>query len=190
MRRLGIILSAGGSAVERALACVPDFRVTAQTKVELSERMATRLRAEGAEACLMLFSRLVTSELYDAIPTFNIHPSLLPSFPGLNAVQQAYQASVKILGATLHGVDASVDGGPIVAQIATPVSSASSIAQWNRVSFLQKSFMVLVWSAIQNGLMIPSRVAASHSIPDAWLQKFIQLQGADGIQVPSFAISL
>jgi phosphoribosylglycinamide formyltransferase-1 len=51
----------------------------------------------------------------------NIHPSLLPSFPGLHAQRQALQHGVKISGATVHFVDDGVDSGPIILQAAVPV---------------------------------------------------------------------
>ncbi|MDR1875090.1 MAG: phosphoribosylglycinamide formyltransferase, partial [Synergistaceae bacterium] len=51
----------------------------------------------------------------------NIHPSLLPSFPGLHAQRQALEHGVKISGCTVHFVDETLDGGPIIAQAAVPV---------------------------------------------------------------------
>jgi phosphoribosylglycinamide formyltransferase-1 len=51
----------------------------------------------------------------------NIHPSLLPAFPGLNAQEQALRHGVKISGCTVHFVDENLDAGPIVAQAAVPV---------------------------------------------------------------------
>ncbi|MBE9208241.1 phosphoribosylglycinamide formyltransferase [Nostoc sp. LEGE 06077] len=67
--------------------------------------------------------RLVTSVLIDAFPhrIINIHPSLLPSFKGLHAVEQALQAKVKITGCTVHLVCLEVDSGPILIQAAVPV---------------------------------------------------------------------
>jgi phosphoribosylglycinamide formyltransferase-1 len=73
--------------------------------------------------CLAGFMRLVGRPLIDAFPhrILNIHPSLLPAFPGLNAQRQALEHGVRISGATVHLVTPVVDGGPIVAQAAVPV---------------------------------------------------------------------
>ncbi len=56
----------------------------------------------------------------------NIHPSLLPAFPGLDAQQQAFDHGVKIAGATVHLVTAELDAGPIVCQAAVPVLDADT----------------------------------------------------------------
>ncbi|WP_341733873.1 phosphoribosylglycinamide formyltransferase [Microcoleus sp. EPA2] len=67
--------------------------------------------------------RIVTKVLLDAFPekVINIHPSLLPSFPGINAVEQALAAKVKITGCTVHIAHLEVDSGPILMQAAVPV---------------------------------------------------------------------
>jgi phosphoribosylglycinamide formyltransferase-1 len=67
--------------------------------------------------------RIVTKVLLDAFPekVINIHPSLLPSFPGINAVEQALAAQVKITGCTVHIAHLEVDSGPILMQAAVPV---------------------------------------------------------------------
>ncbi|MDX2270459.1 MAG: phosphoribosylglycinamide formyltransferase [Cyanobacteriota bacterium] len=67
--------------------------------------------------------RRVTSVLIDAFPQkiLNIHPSLLPSFPGIRAIEQALAYGVKITGCTVHFVTLEVDQGPIIAQAAVPV---------------------------------------------------------------------
>jgi phosphoribosylglycinamide formyltransferase 1 len=69
------------------------------------------------------FMRLVSSRFVSEFPNriLNIHPSLLPSFPGAHAQRDALAAGVKVSGCTVHFVDASVDGGPIVLQKAVPV---------------------------------------------------------------------
>ena len=59
----------------------------------------------------------------------NIHPSLLPSFPGLDAIGQAYQAGVKITGVTIHYVDEGMDTGRIIAQDAVKLEENMSIAE-------------------------------------------------------------
>ena len=67
--------------------------------------------------------RLLTATFLDAFPgrVLNIHPSLLPAFPGLHAQAQALAAGVRIAGATVHQVTPGMDEGPIVAQGAVPV---------------------------------------------------------------------
>jgi phosphoribosylglycinamide formyltransferase-1 len=67
--------------------------------------------------------RIVTQVLIDAFPKriLNIHPSLLPSFPGAHAIEQALKAGVKITGCTVHYVELEVDSGPIIIQAAVPV---------------------------------------------------------------------
>jgi len=82
------------------------------------------LRSRGVDlVCLAGFLRLVGPPLLDAFPNrvLNIHPSLLPSFPGLDAQRQALEHGVRITGATVHLVTNELDGGPIVSQAAVPV---------------------------------------------------------------------
>ena len=86
--------------------------------------VAELLLARGVElVCLAGFMRLVGQPLLDAFPNriLNIHPSLLPSFPGLDAQRQALEHGVRVTGATVHLVNAELDGGPIVLQAAVPV---------------------------------------------------------------------
>jgi phosphoribosylglycinamide formyltransferase-1 len=73
--------------------------------------------------CLAGFMRLVGAELLEAFPNavLNVHPSLLPAFPGVNAQQQALHHGVKVSGATVHLVTPELDAGPIVLQAAVPV---------------------------------------------------------------------
>ena len=73
--------------------------------------------------CLAGFMRLVREPLLDAFPNaiLNIHPSLLPAFPGVDAQEQALAHGVKVSGATVHLVTGELDNGPIVAQAVVPV---------------------------------------------------------------------
>jgi phosphoribosylglycinamide formyltransferase-1 len=73
--------------------------------------------------CLAGFMRLLSSGFVRAFPNrvLNIHPSLLPAFPGLDAQRQALEHGVKITGCTVHLVDEFLDSGPIVIQSAVPV---------------------------------------------------------------------
>jgi len=73
--------------------------------------------------CLAGFMRLLSADFVRAFPNrvLNIHPSLLPAFPGLDAQRQALDHGVKITGCTVHFVDEFLDSGPIVVQAAVPV---------------------------------------------------------------------
>ncbi len=73
--------------------------------------------------CLAGFMRLVGRPLLDAYPLriLNIHPSLLPAFPGLEAQRQAFEYGVRVTGATVHFVTDELDGGPILLQAPVPV---------------------------------------------------------------------
>jgi phosphoribosylglycinamide formyltransferase 1 len=73
--------------------------------------------------CLAGFMRLLSASFIRAFPSriLNIHPSLLPAFPGLDAQRQALEHGVKITGCTVHFVDEDLDAGPIVIQSAVPV---------------------------------------------------------------------
>ncbi len=79
--------------------------------------------------CLAGFMRLVGAPLIDAFPNrvLNIHPSLLPSFPGLDAQRQALEHGVKVTGATVHLVNQELDGGPIVGQVSVPVLADDTV---------------------------------------------------------------
>jgi len=84
--------------------------------------------------CLAGYMRLLSPEFIAAFPNriLNIHPSLLPAFPGLEAQQQAFDYGVKVAGCTVHFVDEHLDHGPIVAQRAIAVlesDDAHSLAE-------------------------------------------------------------
>lgn len=73
--------------------------------------------------CLAGYMRILTAAFVRALPgqIMNIHPALLPAFPGLHAQRQALEHGVKVSGATVHFVDEGVDTGPIICQVAVPV---------------------------------------------------------------------
>src|SRR4051812_34323852 len=79
--------------------------------------------------CLAGFMRLVGQPLLDAFPNriLNIHPSLLPAFPGLEAQRQALDYGVQVTGVTVHLVTSELDGGPIVLQTAVPVLADDTV---------------------------------------------------------------
>ncbi len=89
------------------------------------------LKARGVElVCLAGFMRLLGRDFLSAFPqrVLNIHPALLPSFPGLHAQRQALQHGVKVAGCTVHFVDEGTDSGPILAQATVAVQDADDEA--------------------------------------------------------------
>jgi phosphoribosylglycinamide formyltransferase 1 len=83
---------------------------------------------EPALVCLAGFMRILTPVFLDAFPgrVINIHPALLPSFPGMHAQRQALDYGVKVTGCTVHFVDSGVDTGPVILQKAVDVLEADS----------------------------------------------------------------
>ena len=82
-------------------------------------------KRDVALVCLAGFMRLLSARFVDAFPNriLNVHPSLLPAFPGLDAQTQAWEYGVKVSGATVHVVTPELDAGPIVRQAVVPVDA-------------------------------------------------------------------
>lgn len=92
--------------------------------IEADKRIVETLRFAGADYVVMAgYMRKVTPVLLDAFPdrVLNLHPALLPSFKGAHAIQDAYDAGVKVTGITVHFANEDYDLGPIVAQRAVEV---------------------------------------------------------------------
>jgi phosphoribosylglycinamide formyltransferase-1 len=82
------------------------------------------LRTRGVDYVVLAgFMRLLTPTFLEAFPmrVINVHPALLPAFPGVNAQAQAFRYGVRVAGCTVHFVDAGTDTGPIIAQAVVPV---------------------------------------------------------------------
>lgn len=112
--------------------------------------------AGGVDFVVLFYSRLVTVELFKSCVTYNIHPGLLPAFPGIGAVRKAQRHGVTFLGATLHRVDHTVDGGPIVAQACQPIRAVDPLAHLEKCSFLQKVYLTLLLFEMANAKEIPT----------------------------------
>lgn len=98
------------------------FRTKLEPEVE--QRYVAALRERGVElVCLAGFMRVLKDDFLKAFPgrVINIHPALLPAFPGLQSWKQALDYGAKVAGCTVHFVDAGVDSGPIIIQAAVPV---------------------------------------------------------------------
>ena len=171
--KLGFLLSAGGSAFAEAVkrsrlppaSChvVTDRYCGAIEKAdslgitseivcesegyEFSKRAHAAFRASGCDFIVMQFSRLISTPLYDHILTINLHPSLLPAFPGLSAVGKAHSFGSPIQGATMHIADSGIDTGPVVAQTVMSVPLDISLEQ--RLSIANRQKVVLLLALIE-----------------------------------------
>jgi phosphoribosylglycinamide formyltransferase-1 len=123
--------------------------------------------------CLAGYMRLVTPTFLDAFPDriLNIHPALLPAFPGLHAQRKAFEAGVRVAGCTIHFVTAETDAGPIVAQAAVPVLPADS-AETLRLRILRAEHQlyprVVEWAAAGLVRLERNRVHLDPPAQAAW----------------------
>lgn len=100
------------------------------TREEHDAKVATALKRSGVDlVCLAGYMRLLSAEFVRAFPhrILNIHPSLLPAFPGLEAQKQALEYGVKVSGCTVHFVDEHLDHGPIILQKIVPVLEGDDV---------------------------------------------------------------
>ena len=130
---LSNVPSAAGIEHARSLgletAVVPSRGAGSRTAHEA--RVREEIERVGAEwICLAGYMRLLSADFVAAFENriLNIHPSLLPSFPGLGVQQAALEYGVRVSGCTVHLVDAGLDSGPIVGQRAVPVRSSDNVA--------------------------------------------------------------
>jgi phosphoribosylglycinamide formyltransferase 1 len=171
MKKLGFIVSAGGASCFHALELmrvdktkihiISDRNCLAIEKAKehgisneiiefknnkhFSIAAINSLRHKKCTACLLLYTRLVTDDLYSCMPTYNIHPSILPAFKGFNAIKQAKNMHVKYQGATLHIVNRHLDGGTIVGQTIFPVKNQWDVSVRNKLSFVQKTMLICLF---------------------------------------------
>ena len=102
----------------------------AQPRKAYDQKILEVLKAHDVQLVLLAgYMKIVTSVLIDAYQwhMMNIHPSLLPSFPGLNVQTQALDAGVKISGCTVHFVTEGIDEGPIILQTGVPVNEDDTV---------------------------------------------------------------
>ena len=119
----------GAPVLERAKkanvpALVVDHRPFGKDREGFEREVVKGLRNARTDLVVFAgFMRLVTPYFVGQFPMriMNIHPSLLPAFPGTHAQRDALQAGMKVTGCTIHFVDASLDGGPIILQKAVPI---------------------------------------------------------------------
>ena len=117
------------AAAERRIPTEVVARADDESRATHEERIVDRLAGYDVDlVCLDGYMRVLTDTFLDAVPTtVNVHPSLLPAFPGTNAHEQVLDAGVRTTGCTVHVVTETVDGGPIVTQEPVPVYEGDDV---------------------------------------------------------------
>ncbi len=171
----------GAYAVERAKK--HGIPVEIITRDEFPEReaydaeMARRLKAHGVGLVVMAgFMRLITGRMLDAFPMriINIHPSLLPAFPGLDVQKKAIEHGVRFSGCTVHFVDAGLDSGPIIIQAVVPVKDSDTTEALSKRILAEEHriYPMAIQLYAEGRLTIEGRrvIVAGATTPDAALE--------------------
>lgn len=187
--RLVISNRAGVQGLARAEAagvptCVVNHKDFA-TRQDFDAAMVDTLRKHDVSWVVLAgFMRIVTPVLLDAFPyrVVNIHPSLLPAFPGVNAQAAALAHGARISGCTVHLVDAGTDTGPILGQAAVPVLHGDTEASLSeRILQREHELLVHVLSAIAQDKLV---VEVVNNKPHA---RLVDVPMALGVEQVSFA---
>jgi len=135
---------------------ISKYRIVDTCNESLSKKILIYAKEIKADGLLMFFSRLITSPLIDNFSCFNVHPSLLPKYPGMGAEKKAYINKDSVIGSTLHLVDDSIDKGKIIFQCQQHVQDINDFESYRRSAFLSKvrvSFLfceVIIMNGINN----------------------------------------
>ncbi len=132
-----------GAEREAAARSIAWHRIEETEMVDFSSRACNYLSEADCGIALLYFTRLVSAELFGRLPTLNIHPSLLPSFPGFGALAAAVRHNTALMGTTLHLTNEGIDNGPIIAQVASPALGARSGKELEPLSFMHKTYLTL-----------------------------------------------
>jgi phosphoribosylglycinamide formyltransferase 1 len=149
-----------GHARERGLAAEFAHPGRFRTKLDEEAEGAYIRRLKEAKVDLVVlagFMRIIKSEFLRAFAgrIINIHPSLLPSFPGLEAWKQALDYGVKVAGCTVHFVDGGVDSGPVIAQETVPVLPGDTAASLHeRIQVAERRVYPQVVGALARGKIL------------------------------------
>ena len=169
-----------GGATERGIPTEVLTRGPDEPREEHERRIVECLGSYDVDmVCLDGYMRILTDTFLDASPrTLNVHPSLLPAFPGADAHEQVLDAGVSVTGCTVHVVDESIDGGPIVTQEPVPVYGGDDAATLEERVVHEAEFTAypraVRWFA-------EGRVAVSDGV--------VSIDGDDGGQFPARRIA-
>lgn len=152
----------GAFALERAAqAGVPALTIDHKaypSREAFEDALLEALEAHGAEAVVLAgFMRILTARFTDRFPLriLNTHPSLLPAFPGAHAPADALAHGAKVTGVTVHFVDATLDGGPIIAQRALAIEDGDdAVSLHRRIQRLEHQLLPEVVAQLARGQLL------------------------------------
>lgn len=133
-----------------------------RTREDHDAEIVRELRKRGVElVCLAGYMRLLSSDFVRVFPNkiINIHPSLLPSFPGLDAQRQAFEHGVKVTGCTVHYVDELLDHGRIISQKAVDIADDDTIESLS-LKILEREHILYI-DAVKKVLKAEQQMAQS-----------------------------
>ncbi|WP_344977260.1 phosphoribosylglycinamide formyltransferase [Salinactinospora qingdaonensis] len=141
-------------------------------RAEWNAELAERIGAYEPDLVVSAgFMRLLGPEVLNRYTVINIHPALLPAFPGAHAVRDALAYGVKITGATVHIVDEGVDTGPVIDQVAVRVEPGDDVASLHaRIKTVEREMLVDVvgrlaregWTLRDRDVRLGSGPASTH----------------------------
>jgi len=117
---------------------IPLKRIVEASNEVLSTQLLTFAQKEKATALIAFYSRFLTKPLIDSFPCFNVHPSLLPKYPGMSAEKKAFENQDLEIGVTLHQIDSGMDTGRILFQNSLPVTDRAHLSSYKRASYISK----------------------------------------------------
>ena len=133
---MALVVDRECNAIKRAeknnIPVIRVIRKNCKDKHEFNNKLLDALLKLKADYVILAgFMSILGNEIIESFPNkiVNIHPSLLPAFPGINSILKAYQYGVKCTGCTVHFVDNGVDTGPIILQKAVPILDSYDLQQ-------------------------------------------------------------
>jgi phosphoribosylglycinamide formyltransferase-1 len=136
------------------------------SKDKLSDVLYSLMKAHKVDYMFCFGNKILKGDLITKYRNriVNFHPSLLPSFPGLNSIDQALNSSVQILGNTAHFIDEGIDTGPIIMQ---SVISRSAYNEYEDVLSLQIDMLEKIWHLLDNdSIKVNQNKVQIHSLPN------------------------
>lgn len=118
---------------------IPHKCIIEKDNTKLSDYIIQYAQFIKAEIVLCFFSRLLSEKLINFLPCYNVHPSILPKYPGLNAEEKAYKNQDSEIGATLHKIDTGIDTGQKLFEYKLFINGDKTLEKYKRLSYICKT---------------------------------------------------